>query len=185
QPGARDVRLLFLTRILRMLAYGSSALVLALYLAALQFDERQIGLLLAMTLVGDAVISLWISTVADRIGRKWMLVWGAALMVLGGAVFAATSSFVPLLLGATIGVISPSGNEVGPFLAIEQAALAQNIAGEERASAFAGYHRAGAWATAAGPRSEERRAGLGRAVGGGRGTRVVRGGAQRALPSLR
>ena len=150
QPGARDVRLLFLTRILRMLAYGSSALVLALYLAALQFDERQIGLLLTMTLVGDAVISLWISTVADRIGRKWMLVWGAALMVLGGAVFAATSSFVPLLLGATIGVISPSGNEVGPFLAIEQAALAQNVAAQRRTSVFAWYQLAGSLATAAG-----------------------------------
>jgi hypothetical protein len=28
--------------------------------------------------------------------------------------------FVWLLLAATIGVISPSGNEVGPFLSIEQ-----------------------------------------------------------------
>src|SRR5207237_822889 len=118
-----DVRLLFLTRILRMLAYGSSALVLALYLAALKFDDGEIGLLLTMTLVGDAVISLWISTVADRVGRKAMLVAGAGLMVLGGVAFAGTTSFVPLLLAATIGVISPSGNEVGPFLAIEQAAL--------------------------------------------------------------
>ncbi|HEV3082205.1 MAG TPA: MFS transporter [Gemmataceae bacterium] len=145
-----DVVLLFATRVLRMLAYGSSSLVLVLYLAALDFDERQIGLLLAMTLLGDAAISLWITTVADRLGRKRMLIAGSLLMVLGGVVFAGTSSFVPLLLAATIGVISPSGNEVGPFLAIEQAALAQNVGGHERTRMFAWYHLAGSLATAAG-----------------------------------
>src|SRR5207253_4096457 len=112
-----------------------------------------------MTLIGDAAISLWISTVADRFGRKRMLIAGALLMTFGGAMFAGTSSFALLLLGATIGVISPSGNEVGPFLAIEQAALAQNVRGEERTSVFAWYHLAGSLATAAGARSEERRVG--------------------------
>jgi predicted MFS family arabinose efflux permease len=71
-------------------------------------------------------------------------------MVLGGVAFAATTSFVPLLVAATIGVISPSGNEVGPFLAIEQAALAQTIAGHERTRLFAWYHLAGSLATAGG-----------------------------------
>src|SRR5438132_4805886 len=133
-----------------MIAYGSSALVLGLYLAAVGLDEWHIGLLITMTLGGDAVISLWITLVADRIGRKRMLLAGALLMTLGGAVFAGTTSFVPLLLGATIGVISPSGNEVGPFLAIEQAALAQNISGDARTRVFAWYHLAGSLATAAG-----------------------------------
>jgi MFS family permease len=147
---SRDVPLLFVTRVLRMIAYGSSSLILVLYLAALELDERQIGVLLSMTLVGDTALSLWISTVADRMGRKWMLIAGAVLMVLGGAAFALTSSFLPLLLAATIGVISPSGNEVGPFLAIEQAALAQQVAARERTRVFAWYHLAGALATAAG-----------------------------------
>jgi MFS family permease len=145
-----DVPVLFVTRVVRMLAYGSSALVLGLYLLALQFDNRQIGLLVTMTLVGDAVISLWISTVADRVGRKSMLIAGALLMVLGGAVFAGTTGFVPLLIAATIGVISPTGNEVGPFLAIEQAALAQNVEGRRRTRIFAWYHLAGSLAAAAG-----------------------------------
>ena len=71
-------------------------------------------------------------------------------MVLGGAVFAATQSFVLLLLAATVGVISPSGNEVGPFLAIEQAALAQTVAAGQRTRVFAWYQLAGSFATAAG-----------------------------------
>jgi MFS family permease len=103
-----------------------------------------------MTLVGDTGISLWLTTNADRIGRKRMLIAGAALMILGGLVFALTANFLLLLLAATIGVLSPSGNEVGPFLAIEQAALAQTVAAEERTRTFAWYHLAGSFATAAG-----------------------------------
>lgn len=144
-----DVGLLFATRVVRLFAYGALSVILVLYLAELGLRE-QIGLLLTMTLLGDTAISLWITTAADRIGRRRMLLAGAGLMVLGGAVFALTDSFVPLLLAATVGVLSPSGNEVGPFLAIEQAALAQAVAAEERTRVLAWYHLAGSFATAAG-----------------------------------
>src|SRR2546428_2233411 len=120
-----DVWLLFTTRVVRLFAYGSLSVILVLYLARVGLSEQAIGLLLTMTLLGDTGISLWITTRADRIGRKPMLIAGAALMLLGGLVFAVTSNFLLLLLAATVGVLSPSGNEVGPFLAIEQAALAQ------------------------------------------------------------
>src|SRR5207247_1834123 len=85
-----------------------------------------------------------------RMGRKPMLIAGAVLMLLGGLAFAATSNFLLLLVAATIGVLSPSGNEVGPFLAIEQAALAQTITAEQRTRMFAWYHLAGSLAAAAG-----------------------------------
>src|SRR5581483_12153169 len=55
-----------------------------------------------------------------------------------------------LLLAATVGVISPSGNEVGPFLAIEQAALAQAVPAGERTRVFAWYNLVGSFATALG-----------------------------------
>lgn len=145
-----DVRLLFATRVVRLFAYGSLSLILILYLTEIGISDERVGLLLTMTLLGDTVFSLWITTSADRIGRKWMLIAGAALMVLGGAVFAATDQFLLLLLAATVGVISPSGNEVGPFLAIEQAAVAQVIPAEKRTWVFAWYNLAGSFATAAG-----------------------------------
>jgi MFS family permease len=145
-----DVRLLFATRVVRLFAYGYLSLILVLYLAAVGLTDWQIGLLLTMTLLGDTALSLWITTSADRVGRKRMLLAGAGLMVLGGGVFAATGDFWLLLLGATVGVISPSGNEVGPFLAIEQAALSQVVAAERRTLTFAWYNLAGSLATAAG-----------------------------------
>jgi MFS family permease len=121
-----------------------------LHLAAAGLDERQAGLLLTLTLVGDAVLSLWITTHADRGGRRRMLLVGAGLMVFAGGLFASTRSFALLLVAATLGIMSPSGNEVGPFLAIEQAALSQEIEPQRRTSIFAWYQLAGALATAFG-----------------------------------
>jgi MFS family permease len=145
-----DGWVLFLTRFVRLFAYGFLSLVLVLYLAENGLSEGQIGLLLTLTLIGDTVISLWITSRADRVGRRRMLIVGASLMLLAGVLFALTRNFALLLAAATIGVISPSGNEVGPFLAIEQAALSQTIRPAERTRVFAWYNLAGSWATALG-----------------------------------
>ena len=146
----RDGRLLFATRAARMFSYGFLSVVLVLYLAGLGFSEGRIGLLLTLTLAGDVLVSLWITLHADRVGRKRMLLLGAALMVAAGVPFALSGDFTVLVLAATFGVISPSGSEVGPFLAIEQAALSQVLPEDRRTGVFAWYHLAGACATAAG-----------------------------------
>lgn len=145
-----DGPILFVTRILRLIAYGAISLILALYLQRIGFSEGQIGLLLCLTLVGDAAISFWLTTRADLIGRKKSLIVGAILMILGGIAFAVTHDPILLLIAATIGVISPSGNEVGPFLSIEQAALSQVVEDRHRTRIFAWYSLAGSLATAVG-----------------------------------
>jgi MFS family permease len=146
----RDGRLLFLTRFIRLFAYGSISVILVFYLVGLGLSEAQTGLLLTLTLVGDTVISLFLTTQADRVGRRRMLIIGALLMAAAGLVFAATRNFLWLLVAGTIGVISPSGNEVGPFLSIEQAALAHVVAAKARTEVFAWYTLAGSFATALG-----------------------------------
>jgi MFS family permease len=85
RAASADVRLSFVTRTIRLFAYGFASVIFVLYLAAVRLSPEQIGLLLTMTLVGDTIISLWITTAADHVGRKRMLVAGALLMVLGGA----------------------------------------------------------------------------------------------------
>lgn len=153
KPGlglSTDGRILFGTRILRLFAYGFLSVILALYLSELGLSEVNIGLLLTFTLLGDTVISLWITTNADHIGRQRMLIAGAALMCLAAVLFAATRNYYLLLLAATIGVISPSGNEVGPFLSIEQASLTQLVSDKKRTKTFAWYNLVGSFATALG-----------------------------------
>jgi len=154
-PGAlkgltRDGWLLFLTRFMRLFAYGSLSVVLVFYLIALGLSESQTGILLTLTLVGDVVVSLFLTTRADRIGRRRMLIVGAILMAAAGLAFACTKNLLLLIIAGTIGVISPSGNEVGPFLSIEQAALSHVVSQQTRTEVFAWYTLTGSVATAMG-----------------------------------
>jgi MFS family permease len=146
----RDGWLLFATRCSRMFAYGLLSVVLVLYLVEVGLKKWEVGLLLSLTLAGDTAISLWLTTTADRLGRRRTLILGAILMVLAGVIFASTSSFVLLVIAATIGVISPSGNEIGPFLSVEQAALSHIVSDERRTDVFAWYNLVGSFSTALG-----------------------------------
>lgn len=110
----RDAHLVLLTRMLRMTAYGASTLVLALYFSALGNSETRIGLFMSLTLVGDVLISLLLTLVADSLGRRKVMLAGALLMAFSGTVFAVSENYWIQLFAAIVGVISPSGNEIGP-----------------------------------------------------------------------
>jgi MFS family permease len=148
--GRKDIFLLFTTRIIRLFCYGFLSVVLALYLIQVGLNEKTVGLIFTLTLAGDAGISLWLTTSADRFGRQRTLIAGALLMVGAGLVFIFTRNPIALAIAAIIGVISPSGNEIGPFLSVEQAALTQLLPGEKRTQTFAWYALAGSLATATG-----------------------------------
>ena len=145
-----DGRWLFVTRTVRMFAYGFVAVILVLYLHEVGLSDTAVGALLTATLLGDVAISLWITGNADRIGRRRMLIIGCGLMMLAGIAFVLTDNWLLLALAATIGTISPSGNEVGPFSPIEQAALPQTAPAEHRTQIFAWYNLVGSLATAVG-----------------------------------
>lgn len=146
----RNIVLLFAARSLRLFGYGFLSVVLGLYLSESGFTDVLMGVLFSLTLVGDAGISLLLTTTADRFGRKRTLVIGAFLMMAAGVVFILTSNPLLLILAAIVGVISPSGNEIGPFLPVEQAMLSQLVPQERRTGVFAWYNLAGSLATAAG-----------------------------------
>jgi MFS family permease len=149
-PLTSDGRLLFAARFIRLFAYGGLSVVLVLYLVGLGLSEADTGLLLTSTLLGDTLVSLYLTTQADRIGRRRMLIVGAALMVAAGVTFAFTRQMWLLVVAGTIGVVSPSGQEVGPFLPIEQAALAHVVPDRTRTEVFAWYTLTGSLATALG-----------------------------------
>jgi len=150
QSHQRDITLLFSTRIIRLFCYGFLSVVLALYLTETGFDEQMVGLLFTFTLAGDAGITLWLTTHADRLGRRKILLIGALLMVGAGGVFVITHNIIILMTAAIIGVISPGGNEIGPFLSVEQAGLTELISNEKRTKIFAWYNMVGSFATATG-----------------------------------
>lgn len=145
-----DGRLLFLTRFVRLFAYGALSVVLVLYLVELGLSEANVGVLLTATLLGDTAVSLFLTTRADRLGRRRVLIAGAVLMAAAGIAFALTRNLLLLIAAGIIGVISPSGQEVGPFLSVEQAALSHLVPDRARTDVFAWYTLTGACATAFG-----------------------------------
>ncbi|HLH22004.1 MAG TPA: MFS transporter [Chloroflexota bacterium] len=145
-----DGWLLFATCGVRGCAYGFLSVVLALYLAAIGLDAVAIGAIFTAALAGGAIMTIALTAVADRLGRRRVLVVGALLMALAGAVFALTDIALLLGLAAVIGTISPSGKEVGPFLSVEQAVLPQTTDDTHRTSVFAAYNLVGSLAGALG-----------------------------------
>ncbi|HAV75975.1 MAG TPA: MFS transporter [Anaerolineae bacterium] len=145
-----DIHLLFTTRIVRLFCYGFLSVILALYLVETGLTESQIGLLFTFTLIGDAGISLLLTTSADRVGRKKVLIVGAILMAAAGLGFVLTRNYILLIVFATLGVISPADKDIGPFLSVEQSSLSQLVPDGMRTNYFAWYNLAGSFASAVG-----------------------------------
>ncbi len=137
--SCRDTKLLCLQRFVRLFAYGASFLILVHFLSGQDISDDRIGLFMTLTLLGDAVISSLLTLVTDQVGRRRVLFVGAASMAMSGLVFAATPNYWLLLLASVLGVISPSGNEIGPFRAVEESILAQLTDKEKRSDIFAWY----------------------------------------------
>ncbi|KAG0648681.1 hypothetical protein D0Z07_4606 [Hyphodiscus hymeniophilus] len=135
----RDAYIIILSRCTRMLAYGTNSLILALFFSALDFSDEYIGLFMTLTLLGDVLLSISLTLVADRVGRRRVLFGGSLLMVFSGAVFALFENFWILLFAAVVGVISATGGDFGPFRAIEESTLSHLTTPKTRADVLAWY----------------------------------------------
>ena len=62
---------------------------------------------MTLTLLGDVVISFLLTLFADGLGRRRVLVGGAAMMAGSGVVFAVSGDFWVLVGASVVGVISP------------------------------------------------------------------------------
>lgn len=75
---------------------------------------------MTLTLLGDVVLGTSITLIADRVGRRKVLLAGSVMMILSGVIFAIFENFWILLLAAVVGVISITGGDFGPFRSIEE-----------------------------------------------------------------
>ncbi|KAJ9606579.1 hypothetical protein H2200_008587 [Cladophialophora chaetospira] len=98
---------------------------------------------MTLTLVGDVLLSLVLTNWADHFGRRRITKLGSGLMVASGIVFALASNYWVLLAAAVFGVISPSGNEIGPFRAVEEGMLASLSVDHDMSDIFAWHIVAG------------------------------------------
>ena len=146
----RDAWLVILARSCRMFAYGATSLIIALFFSSLNFSDSRIGLFMTLTLCGDVLLSLFLTLVADRVGRRRVLSVGASLMILSGAVFTLSDNFWILLLAAVLGVISATGGDFGPFRAIEESTLSHLTTPKTRSDVLSWYVAISSLGSAAG-----------------------------------
>jgi MFS family permease len=154
-------RLLFAGRALRTFGFGWLSLILALYLERRGLSAPAIGAVFTATLVEDAVFTVLVASLAQRVGRRRVLLFSALLITVAGVVLALASNPLVIVVAAVVGTLSPNGQEAGPFSPLEQALLPDTVPAKARTRAFAWYNifgflpsalgalAAGAWQRAA------------------------------------
>lgn len=146
----RDAWLVILSRTCRMFAFGAVSLTIALFFSELGFSDFRIGLFMTLTLLGDVVLGLVVTLMADGLGRRRVLLAGGLLMALSGAIFTYFENFWILLIAAVLGVVSASGGDFGPFRAIEESTLSHITTPKTRADVLSWYVTSSSLGSAAG-----------------------------------
>ena len=127
-----------------------TSVILGLYLAAIGLDRTRVGWVFAAALAGGALLTIVLTSIADRWGRRHVVLLSASLMAGSSAGFVLTSQLPLLVVAAALGAVNPSSKDIGPFLSIEQAVLPQVSPSNRRTASFAAYNMVGSLSGAIG-----------------------------------
>jgi len=145
-----DILCLYGARALRGFGDGFAILILPVYLTAIGFSPREIGIVASASLLGTAALTLITGLIAPRFELRNLFLAGAGLIVVTGLIFPATEALAPVLLVAFVGSINPSGGDLGMLVPLEHALLTRETADRDRTSVFARYSLIGALTAAVG-----------------------------------
>jgi MFS family permease len=149
-PLFTDASRILIARGLRAFGDGFVSLLVPIYLVELGFSAFAVGAIVTSTLIGTALLTLWVGMVANRHSLRRLLIAAALLMTATGIGFAVTNSFWPLLLIAFVGTMNPTSGDASIFLPLEQTALTQTVEPRRRTALFARYSVIGSVAGALG-----------------------------------
>lgn len=135
---------------MRSFCDGYIAVLLAPHLFNLGFDAAAVGLLVTVSMLGSALLTLAVGFQAFRFSLRASLMAAAMLMTMTGIGFGVADGYLALLLIAFVGTLNPSGGEVSVFLPLEHTALSQAAGAPSRTALFARYSLAGSLAAAVG-----------------------------------
>ncbi len=145
-----NISLLYAARGVRGFGDGFAIIILPAYLTAIGYDPVQIGFVATASLLGTALLTLAIGTIAARYDLRTLLLLGACLMAGTGLAFPNVEQFTFVALVAFVGTVNPSTGDLGVLVPIEHAMLAHGVADQERTRTFARYSLIGALSMAAG-----------------------------------
>lgn len=147
---SRDGKLLFLEKMVRTVPYGFLSVVFSLYLQYLGFSFVQIGIVLTLTILSSALYTFILSIVADRVGRRKILVFCALTDFVAGALLLSSTQWWAPVLAGIVGNMAVGTGEVGPALSLEHAMLPRTCESGRRTLAFTVYSFVGYGAAAVG-----------------------------------
>jgi MFS family permease len=139
-----------MARVVRAFGFGLMSVAFALYLGERGFTPFAIGATLTLALVSGAVFLAASASIVRIIGRRNALLGAAAAMCVAGVLLGLPGNAFPIIVACLLGTLSAGAQEVGPFAAIEQHAVADVVTPQNSAHLFAIYNLAGAFALAVG-----------------------------------
>ena len=132
----RDGKLLLFARPLQSFSTSFVAILIAVYLSFLGLPLWQIGFVLTGGLLASTLSNMVAGFLADRIGRRRMLVFFGLIPVFAGVAYATMTNpylLVPIAIVSTLG----SGGGLGPAPMLERVILAQACPDEKRTRLYA------------------------------------------------
>jgi MFS family permease len=139
----RDGALIFTGRAVRTFSLGALSLALPLLLKHRGLSAAMLGGVLTATLVEDALLTVAVTALAPRWGRRRLLILSAIPMVAGGALLALARDTTWLMAAVVLAVVSSNGQDAGPFSPLEVALLPDTVAPRRQTRAFAWLNVAG------------------------------------------
>jgi len=136
----RDLLLINTTAFCRSVIVGLTGVVLGIYLFRNGFSSLNIGLVIGSGLAGAAVATLLVSLRADRLGRRYTLLFLAFLSSIAGIALAIRPPLPFLLLLAFVGMLNGMGTDRSAAFALEQAVIPGLVPDAHRTWTLAWYN---------------------------------------------
>ena len=146
----REVLAIFVAKVVRTFCYGYLGILLPLYLADLGLSASGIGAAVTLTLVGSAILTWLVRAPAERLGARAALVGLAGLTGIAAVLLLVSESPSLVIFAAMLGNIAVGTGETGPFLSIEQVAIARAVQAQGRTTILSVYNLLGYGAAALG-----------------------------------
>jgi MFS family permease len=138
----RDVLVLMASRGVRAFAFSYLSIIFAIYLDQLGFSTVTVGLVFSTGYATSALLTAVWGYLADRYGRKNILILLAVLTIISNLLYLFFSHLIFILIAESIAAVGvgssgAGGQGGGPFNPVEQALLAEKCTPQNRNRIFA------------------------------------------------
>jgi MFS family permease len=133
---SRDGKLLLVARPLQSFSASFVSIFIAVYLSYLGLPLWQIGIVLTGGLLSSTLFNMVAGFLADRVGRRKMLIFFGLVPVLAGVVYATMTNPYVLVLIAVVSTLGSRGG-FGPANMLERVILAQACSDDRRTRMYA------------------------------------------------